>query len=121
MSLDGADCQEGAFRGAAVWTVIGGTAVLFANYLYPGFRRQTLALKGLLTVSGVVFGAESALHQYETSKRSHDNLIRHKAMREIGQRGLIASESEISRWQENLIQREIERRMHTRTNEVPNV
>lgn len=59
---------------------------------------------------GLVLGAENALQHYENQQRSHDNLIRSRAMRELGQRGVIASETEISKWQEEMIQKEIERR-----------
>lgn len=53
--------QKGAIHGAFVWTVVGFASVFTAHHLFPGFqwvlyvfsdiRRQTLALKGLLTIS----------------------------------------------------------------------
>ena len=58
----------------------------------------------------MVFAAETALQRFEYEKRTHDNLIRNRAMRELGQRGIVASEREIQKWQEELIQREIESR-----------
>lgn len=64
----------------------------------------------LATSIGLVFGAENALQRYEQEKRSHDNLIRSRAMRELGRRGIVASETEIEKWQEELIQRELETR-----------
>ena len=62
------------------------------------------------TSVGLVLGAESALHNYEHGQRSHDNLIRSRAMRELGMRGIIASEQEIKKWQDEVIEREIELR-----------
>lgn len=62
------------------------------------------------TSIGLIFGAESALQNYEHGQRSHDNLIRARAMRELGMRGIIASEQEIKKWQEEVIEREIELR-----------
>ncbi|WFD38874.1 uncharacterized protein MJAP1_001839 [Malassezia japonica] len=70
--------KSGAIRGAVVWSVVGATGVFMAHHIFPGFKRQTLALKGLLTISaasiGLVFGAENALLRYEHGQRSHDNL-----------------------------------------------
>ncbi|WFD07893.1 hypothetical protein MVES1_003261 [Malassezia vespertilionis] len=101
----------GGLRGAAVWTIVGGSGIFVAHHIFSGFRKQPLMLKALLGVTctsvGLVFGAESALQRYEHRQRTEVNLIRHKAMRELGQRGIIASEPEIHQWQEDLIEAEI--------------
>lgn len=68
------------------------------------------ALSNSAASIGLVFGAENALLRYEHGQRSHDNLVRNRAMRELGQRGIVASEKEIERWHEDLIQRELELR-----------
>jgi len=67
------------------------------------------------TSIGIVFGAERELQKYEQGKRSYDNLIRARAMRELGQRGIVASETEITKWQEELINSEIASRTRTTT------
>lgn len=59
---------------------------------------------------GSVFGAENELQKYEESKRGYDNLIRSRAMRELGQRGILASETEINKWRKELIEAEYEAR-----------
>lgn len=69
----------------------------------------------LVTTTGLVLGAESALQNFEHKQRNHDNLIRNKAMRELGKRGIIASESEIQKWQEDLINKELELRRAQRS------
>ncbi|WFC94856.1 hypothetical protein MBRA1_001493 [Malassezia brasiliensis] len=106
--------QRAGIRGALVWGFVGFTGVFASHHIFPSFRRQTLAFKAFLTMSaasiGLVFAAETALQRFEYEKRTHDNLIRNRAMRELGQRGIVASEREIQKWQEELIQREIENR-----------
>ncbi|WFC98838.1 hypothetical protein MYAM1_001571 [Malassezia yamatoensis] len=98
-------------RGAAVWGFVGSLGVYAAHHLSPSFRRQTLAFKAFLAMSaasaGLVFAAEHALQHFEYEKRTHDNLIRNRAMRELGQRGIVASEREIEKWQEEQVQREL--------------
>ena len=55
-------------------------------------------------------GAEKALQRYERQQRSFDNLIRRRAIRDLGRLGLHPSESEIARWQEELVQQELAQR-----------
>lgn len=73
-----------------------------AHHLFPGFRRQTLALKGFLTSGATIFGlctgAEEVLQSHESQQRTEENLIRKKAMQDLGRQGIVASEAEIERW-----------------------
>lgn len=52
------------------------------------------------------------MQKYEHDKRSYDNLIRSRAMRELGQRGIVASETEITKWREELINSKIAAHSH---------
>ena len=81
-------------------------------------RRQTLAFKGFVvsgcgfliyiqnltlteipvTMVGLVFGAESALIEYENLKRREENNIRRQARLDLARRGLIGTETEIAQW-----------------------
>lgn len=96
-----------------IWTFIGASTCFMAHHLFPGFRRQTLALKGFLTsgaaIFGLVTGAEEVLQSHEAQQRTDESLIRRKAMHDLGKRGIIASEAEIEKWREeardNLLER----------------
>lgn len=58
-------------------------------------------------------GSENALQRFEFEQRCNDNLIRRRAMRDLGEKGVFANETEIARWREDLVQRELEaRRSH---------
>ncbi|KAF8803709.1 hypothetical protein BYT27DRAFT_7195042 [Phlegmacium glaucopus] len=89
-------------KGAARTTAIGSGLVVIANHTWPAFRRQTLAFKGFVisafTISGLVFGAESALKQHETVRRREENIIRREARLDLARRGLVATETEIANW-----------------------
>jgi hypothetical protein len=96
-------------------------------------RRQTLAFKGFIVsackyvelshsgsahkdykqvaISGLVFGAESALQQHETVRRREENVIRREARLDLARRGLVATETEIANWKA-----EKERQQSTSTN-----
>ena len=106
--------RDAAVRGALVWSVIGVGTVFSAHHLFPSFRRQTFAIKSLIAVGFSVFGlciaSESALQRFEHSQRHGDNLVRTRAMRELGRQGIFANEAEIQRWREDLVQREINSR-----------
>ncbi|KIY72934.1 hypothetical protein CYLTODRAFT_387780 [Cylindrobasidium torrendii FP15055 ss-10] len=75
---------------------------IIAHYAWPAFRRQTLPFKAFLVcgfaVSGVVFGAEGALLEYESVRRAEENNVRRQARIELGRQGIIPTESEIARW-----------------------
>ena len=74
--------------------------------------RGTVSYLTAATCIGIVFGAERELQKYEHDKRSYDNLIRSRAMRELGQRGILASETEINKWREELINSKISAHSH---------
>ncbi|KAL9933211.1 hypothetical protein V8E36_007929 [Tilletia maclaganii] len=98
--------RDAAICGAAIWTLIGGTSTLMAHFLFPGFRKQTLAFKAFLvsgaTIFGLVVGADTVLLSHETKERSAEHAIRNRARLELGRRGIVASESEIERWKEEV-------------------
>ncbi|KAM6495739.1 hypothetical protein JOM56_008445 [Amanita muscaria] len=89
---------EGAARGAAIGL---GLAIL-GHYLWPVFRRQTLAFKAFLTsgctIAGLTFGAENALLAHEAVKRKEENLIRREARIDLARQGLVGTETEIAKW-----------------------
>ncbi|EPQ26834.1 uncharacterized protein PFL1_05469 [Pseudozyma flocculosa PF-1] len=106
--------RNAAIKGAAIWTLIGATACFWGHHLFPGFRRQTLALKGFLTsgatIFGFVTGADTVLLSHEDQQRSSENLIRNRARAELGQRGIVASEAEIEKWKDAFIAKKLEER-----------
>lgn len=85
-----------------------------AHHLFPGFRRQTLALKGFITsgfvIFGFVVGADTVLLTHEGQQRSHENMVRTRARAELGKKGIVASEKEIERWKDEYIQQKLEER-----------
>ncbi|KAK0555037.1 hypothetical protein OC845_000410 [Tilletia horrida] len=134
--------RDAAIKGAAIWTMLGGSGVIMSHYLFPGFRRQTLAFKAFLvsggmsietlvvrpvsdchnadihvtncnnrnlrrappeaTIFGLVVGADTVLLNHESKERSEEHAIRNRARLELGRRGIVASESEIERWKEEV-------------------
>lgn len=86
----------------AIWGFIGAGSVYMAHHLFPGFRRQTLALKGFITTGVAIFGlctgAEAVLQGHETQQRNEENLIRNRARSHLGSQGIVASEAEIEKW-----------------------
>ncbi|CAD6893787.1 unnamed protein product [Tilletia controversa] len=98
--------KDAAIRGAAIWTFLGGTTTVMAHYLFPGFRKQTLAFKAFLvsgaTIFGLVVGADTVLLNHESQERSEEHAIRNRARLELGRRGIVASESEIEKWKEQV-------------------
>ncbi|KAF7331935.1 WD-REPEATS-REGION domain-containing protein [Mycena kentingensis (nom. inval.)] len=90
----------GAIHGAA----IGLGSVIIAHYTWPFFRRQTLSGKLFLVCASSVFGlvisAENALQQYEAFRRVEENSIRKQARFELGQRGIVPTESAIAQWRQ---------------------
>ncbi|KAJ7179303.1 hypothetical protein C8R46DRAFT_635313 [Mycena filopes] len=89
---------EGGVQGAA----IGVGLAIISHYTSPLFRRQTFQFKAFLvctcTVFGVVISAERALQQYEALRRLEENEIRKEARIDLGQRGIIPTETAIAKW-----------------------
>lgn len=85
-----------------------------AHHLFPGFRRQTLALKGFITsgftIFGIVVGADTVLLNHESQQRSEENMVRARARAELGKKGIVASEKEIEKWKDEYIQQKLEER-----------
>ncbi|KAF8165144.1 hypothetical protein B0H34DRAFT_224726 [Crassisporium funariophilum] len=94
--------SRAAIEGATRSTAIGAGLAVIAHHTWPVFRRQTLAFKGFVvsafTISGLVFGAESALREHENIRRKEENIIRREARIELARKGLIATETEIAKW-----------------------
>jgi len=67
-------------------------------------RKQTLPLKVFLVTIAAVFGftmsADHALLRFETHQRIEESAIRKEARMELAKRGLVPTETEISRWRE---------------------
>jgi hypothetical protein len=49
-------------------------------------------------MSGMTFGAERALLAHETERRKEENTLRRQARLELAQRGIIPTETEITKW-----------------------
>lgn len=54
----------------------------------------------IVTICGLVFGAENALLAHEAERRREENNIRREARYDLARRGLIATETEIAKWKE---------------------
>ncbi|KAF8897339.1 hypothetical protein BD779DRAFT_1465554 [Infundibulicybe gibba] len=52
----------------------------------------------LVTIMGLVFGAETALLAHEAERRNEENIIRREARRDLARRGLVGTETEIAKW-----------------------
>jgi len=94
--------SKAAIEGASRTMAIGSGLTVIAHHTWPAFRRQTLAFKGFVisafTITGLVFGAESALQQHEAVRRREENVIRREARLDLARRGLVATETEIANW-----------------------
>jgi len=90
--------------GAAKYTAIGTAMATVAHYSWPMFRRQTLPFKGFLvsafTIFGLVVGADNALLSHEADQRMVETNLRREARLDLANRGMIATETEISKWKE---------------------
>lgn len=106
--------RNAALKGALLYTALGASTCFMAHHLFPGFRRQTLALKGFLTsgatIFGFVVGADTVLLSHESQQRSEENMVRSRARAELGKKGIVASEKEIERWKDEYIQQKLEER-----------
>ncbi|KAJ6629174.1 hypothetical protein B0H10DRAFT_1776941 [Mycena sp. CBHHK59/15] len=92
---------EGALQGFAS----GVGLTIITHYTWPFFRRQTLQFKGFLvctcTVFGLVISAERALQEYEAARRWEENTIRKEARLDLARRGIIPTETEITKWRKS--------------------
>jgi len=91
-----------AALGAAKYTMFGGALVLLGHFAWPAFRRQTPAFKTFLvtafTMYGAVVDADQALFKYQSEERSIETALRRQALIDLGRQGVIATESEITKW-----------------------
>ncbi|CDR88497.1 uncharacterized protein SPSC_04324 [Sporisorium scitamineum] len=106
--------RNAAMKGALLYTALGASSCFLAHHLFPGFRRQTLALKGFITsgftIFGFVVGADTVLLSHESQQRSEENMVRSRACAELGKEGIVASEKEIEKWKDEYIQQKLEER-----------
>jgi len=90
--------------GAAQWTAGGIGATALGHVYSPFFRKQRLPLKVFLVTIATVFGftlsADHALLKFETSHRVGEAAVRKEARMELAKRGLVPTETEISKWRE---------------------
>lgn len=54
----------------------------------------------IVTIFGLVFGAESALLTHETMRRREEAVIRREARLDLARQGLVGTETEIAKWRE---------------------
>ncbi|KAG0146861.1 hypothetical protein CROQUDRAFT_92170 [Cronartium quercuum f. sp. fusiforme G11] len=90
--------REGALRWAAYSIALCGLGHVYS----PFFRRQTLAFKAFLvssgSMAGMVIWADHYLLRHERIVRKTDDLMRRQAREDLGRRGIIATESELTKW-----------------------
>ncbi|GAC99073.1 hypothetical protein PHSY_006670 [Pseudozyma hubeiensis SY62] len=106
--------RNAAMKGALLYTALGASSCFMAHHLFPGFRRQTLALKGFITsgftIFGFVVGADTVLLSHESQQRSEENMVRSRARAELGKKGIVASEKEIEKWKDEYVKQKLEER-----------
>ncbi|PLW18906.1 hypothetical protein PCANC_11562 [Puccinia coronata f. sp. avenae] len=99
-SLQVKGATEGGIRWATYSTILCGIGHLY----WPFFRKQTLAFKGFLvssaTMSGMVIWADYYLLRHEKKIRRADDMMRRQARQELGERGIIATETELNKWKQ---------------------
>jgi len=90
--------------GAARYGAFGLGAAILAHRTWPSFQRQTIAFKGFLvsiiTIYGLVSCADTALLSHEHQQRLTENDLRREARIELARRGLVATESQITKWKD---------------------
>lgn len=83
-------------------------------------RRQTLAFKSFLTsgatIFGLVVGADTVLLSHEGKQRSEEEMIRRRARTELGRQGIVASETNIEKWKDDVRSRILREREESRRN-----
>ncbi|KAF5369905.1 hypothetical protein D9758_001232 [Tetrapyrgos nigripes] len=93
---------EAAIIGGLRMGAIGLGLEIILHHTWPAFRRQRLPFKAYLLsgfiMTGLVFGAEGALLKHEAQRRQEENMLRRQARLELSQRGIIPTETEITRW-----------------------
>lgn len=62
----------------------------------PPAANQDLLL--VVTMAGLVIGADSALLTHEAARRQSEHAIRREARIDLARRGLIGTETEIAKW-----------------------
>ncbi|KAF9076379.1 hypothetical protein BDP27DRAFT_1379936 [Rhodocollybia butyracea] len=90
---------QAGIEGAARATAVGTGLTIIGHYTWPVFRRQKLPFKAfLVSVCGLIFGAERALLEHEAKRRLEENTIRKLARLELAQKGIVPTETEIAKW-----------------------
>jgi len=89
---------------AAQYGAFGLGSAIFAHRTWPTFQRQTLAFKGylvtIITIFGLVTGADTALFSHENQQRLTENDLRREARIDLARRGLVPTESQITKWRD---------------------
>jgi hypothetical protein len=95
--------KAGLMRAAQFGAFGLGSAIL-AHRTWPNFQRQTLAFKGFLvsiiTIYGLISGADTALLSHENQQRLTENDLRREARIDLARRGLVPTESQIMKWKD---------------------
>ncbi|KAJ8086415.1 hypothetical protein PM082_005238 [Marasmius tenuissimus] len=103
---------EAGLKGAARASAVGIGLSILLHYTWPTFRRLRAPFKAFVisgfAMAGLTFGAERALIAHETQRRLEENDIRRQARLELAQRGIIPTETEITKWRIQREQREAE-------------
>ncbi|KAH9442870.1 hypothetical protein MJO28_014195 [Puccinia striiformis f. sp. tritici] len=93
---------KGATEGGVRWAIYSTILCGIGHIYWPFFRKQTLAFKGFLissaTMSGMVIWADYYLLRHEKKIRRADDMMRRQARKDLGERGIIATESELNKW-----------------------
>jgi len=100
---------QAAITGGIKYTVLGVCLVGLGHFAWPVFRRQTPAFKTFLisafTMFGVVVDADRALFRHELQERTRESKVRRQAIIDLNRRGLVATESEITKWKAERLNR----------------
>lgn len=95
---------KGATEGGIRWAIYSSILCGMGQLYWPFFRKQTLAFKSFLvssaTMSGMVIWADYYLLRHEKQIRKADDMMRRQARKELGERGIIATETELNKWKQ---------------------
>ncbi|KAI0049556.1 hypothetical protein FA95DRAFT_1453524, partial [Auriscalpium vulgare] len=95
---------KSGLTGAARYGAVGLGLTTLTHYAWPVFRRQTLPFKGFIvtifTIYGLVSAADTALISHEHEQRRTETDLRREARLDLARRGLVATETEISKWKD---------------------
>ncbi|KZW03918.1 hypothetical protein EXIGLDRAFT_715949 [Exidia glandulosa HHB12029] len=93
---------HGAINGGLEGGLVGLLFAGVAHHTWNAFRRKTFQFKVFVvlgfTMAGFVFGAESALVQFERAQRLHENNLRRRAQAALTSRGIHPTEAAIQAW-----------------------